>query len=940
MPPRTIQYSFAHGECSAEFLGGRQDVNRYYDSCRVLENFLPLLTGGIFRATGTRFMARTKENGPARLQRFEFSIEQAYMLEIGVGYIRIYKDDGRLISEAGTPIEVVTPYQAADLFQVQCIQSNDVMWFVHPAYPVHTLSRFAEDDWRFDLFNMRPAPSIEEDFAPAATLTPSALTGVVTLTASAAVFFEADRNRQIRSRTALATITNLIGTAPTTQVRARVHWAFASLEPIAAGEWFLVGSPVANLTTSQTGPIGGTTILTLSDGGRGNPNLLRFDQWDDLSGPTLVAGICTGGDASTLIDSAPFINFLERGVEAGHRVIRVAGGEGRADRVTQTVNPSDTVVMEPGLTSPFAFSAGDQYQVRETGTFASREGQLILSPGENGLSWGQQRVDVVEGMVYEIAFTVQSAAITVRVGTLSAASNLFEERSFAPGSHTLQFIARDIAAYVQFRNSQSPLNAQVTGVRMQLISIAGWREADLGSFVTLFGGTVELTEILDPTRAEGVIWWPIEPPTEPEGSEGDPTPTAIAGNWALQRPAWSEERGFPRTASFFQGRLGFGGSPILGVWLSVNGLYDNFALGPNDDQAVFVSLNANRMNAIEWMEPLRDLLVGTRGTEHVIRGGPVGITPSATEQVPLPTENGSNPLRPMRMGTVLYQLGRGGRNIYEVQLDAAQNQVTDVRDLLTDARHITESGIVQWALQNKPIKRLWMVRRDGQVVCFTADIYEDVRGFARRTTQGRVLSIETVPIDQPIAHEMTETVWWIADRNGLKCIERMEPGLTLDSALSYSGPPVQTVSGLAHLEGLQVGVLRDGAHERHLVKDGAVTLDRPGSEITVGLEYVATLGLPRPELALRDGTLQTLKKHIVQASVRVINAMGLTVNGETIPFRRTFDLMDTAPPAQDLDISVALRGWSQDGQITITQPLPFPLTILSVVLELEFEETS
>ena len=77
MPPRTIQYSFSHGECSPEFLGGRVDINRYYSACRVLENYLPLLTGGAERAPAFRFVAPTSYNTPVRLLRFAVSLEQA-----------------------------------------------------------------------------------------------------------------------------------------------------------------------------------------------------------------------------------------------------------------------------------------------------------------------------------------------------------------------------------------------------------------------------------------------------------------------------------------------------------------------------------------------------------------------------------------------------------------------------------------------------------------------------------------------------------------------------------------------------------------------------------------------------------------------------------------------------------------------------------------------
>jgi hypothetical protein len=303
------------------------------------------------------------------------------------------------------------------------------------------------------------------------------------------------------------------------------------------------------------------------------------------------------------------------------------------------------------------------------------------------------------------------------------------------------------------------------------------------------------------------------------------------------------------------------------------------------------------------------------------------------------SENGSAPRRPLKLDNVLYQLGRGHRQIYEVQLDTDQTQITRVRDILTDADQITQSGMRQWCAQTKPHKRLWMVRADGQLVYFTVDLTEEVRGFGRRTTQGVFESVEVLPVDTPAAgSELTEAIWVVVNRANGRCIEVMDPALCLDSALSYSGPPVTHLRGLEHLEGQQVGVVADHAYETHTVRDGAITLDRPASAIDVGLEYTPHVGLPRIELPLRDGTMQTLRKRVLKAWVRVQDSLGLQVNGQTVPFRRTGDLMDEAPPVQTLDVSAQLRGWSQEGWVDITQPLPFPSTVLAVILEIEVEE--
>jgi len=43
---------------------------------------------------------------------------------------------------------LVTPFTAAELFDVRFVQSNDVIYFFHPAHPVQKLERIGSNDFR------------------------------------------------------------------------------------------------------------------------------------------------------------------------------------------------------------------------------------------------------------------------------------------------------------------------------------------------------------------------------------------------------------------------------------------------------------------------------------------------------------------------------------------------------------------------------------------------------------------------------------------------------------------------------------------------------------------------------------------------------------------------------------------------------------------------
>ena len=91
-----LQPSFNGGEFSPR-MAARTDFAKYPLACATLQNMVPLPQGGATRRPGTCFVAEIKDSSKtAKLRRFEFSTEQAYILECGAFYFRFYKDRGRI----------------------------------------------------------------------------------------------------------------------------------------------------------------------------------------------------------------------------------------------------------------------------------------------------------------------------------------------------------------------------------------------------------------------------------------------------------------------------------------------------------------------------------------------------------------------------------------------------------------------------------------------------------------------------------------------------------------------------------------------------------------------------------------------------------------------------------------------------------------------------
>ena len=120
-------------------LDGRTDFAKYATGAKTLENFLVHPQGSATRRVGTKFIAEVKDSSKkTRLIPFEFSTVQTYVLEFGDQYMRVYKDQGQVLS-GGSAFEISTPYLEAELFDLKFAQSADVMYICHPNHDARKL---------------------------------------------------------------------------------------------------------------------------------------------------------------------------------------------------------------------------------------------------------------------------------------------------------------------------------------------------------------------------------------------------------------------------------------------------------------------------------------------------------------------------------------------------------------------------------------------------------------------------------------------------------------------------------------------------------------------------------------------------------------------------------------------------------------------------------
>lgn len=161
----------------------------------------------------------------------------------------------------------------------------------------------------------------------------------------------------------------------------------------------------------------------------------------------------------------------------------------------------------------------------------------------------------------------------------------------------------------------------------------------------------------------------------------------------------------------------------------------------------------------------------------------------------------------------------------------------------------------------------------------------------------------------------------------------------VDSGLSYDGTPVSTLSGLDHLEGQVVDVLVDGAtHPQVTVQGGAVTLQRQGSVIHIGMPCPAKLASMRLNAGAADGTAQGKTQRVTNVVARLHRTLGGKLgpdenNLDELQFRRPSNAMDQAIPLYTGDTEPVpwKGGYSPTQRIWYVNDQPLPATVVALM---------
>ncbi len=408
--------------------------------------------------------------------------------------------------------------------------------------------------------------------------------------------------------------------------------------------------------------------------------------------------------------------------------------------------------------------------------------------------------------------------------------------------------------------------------------------------------------------------------------------TAIAsGSWLLEVDyvdVWSATYGYPRTVTFHEGRLYFGGSKSRPNTVFASRVARFFDFNPGeslDDDAIEVTLNTGQVNAITGMFSGRDLQLFTKGGEFFLPQ--TSLDPITPNNVVIQgaTKRGSKEgIKPVgaESGTMFIQ--RSGKSLREflfsdVELSYISNNISLLSShLLVDPVDMA----LRKATSTDDGDLLLLCNTDGTLATYSILRGQNVIAPSLSTTDGEFINVG-VDVD---------TIYSVVKRTVSSStkyyVEALNDDNTTDSATLLSGgskPSTTSVTGLSHLEGKTVKVIVDDAMQSDkTISSGGITLDAvPTTYVEIGLDYTPTIKTMPVELKLPSGNIIGQKKRIVDATALVYLSQNLTLDAKDFAFTAAqfFTGKKRRKP---------MLGYDREGQLTFSQSAPLFFTLLGI----------
>ena len=412
------------------------------------------------------------------------------------------------------------------------------------------------------------------------------------------------------------------------------------------------------------------------------------------------------------------------------------------------------------------------------------------------------------------------------------------------------------------------------------------------------------------------------------------TSAIASGSWELEtgyEDVWSVTRGWPRSVTFHQGRLFFGGSKSRPstIWGSKVGLFWDFeAVEGLDDDAVDATLDTNTFNAVVDIISGRDLQVFTTGGEfYVPQEGLSPITPSQFFLSSTSRNGMKEGIRVKQLESGVLFIQRQGKQLSELAYSDTQlTYITSKISLL--AGHLLKGPKrmdIRRGVATDENDLLFIVNEDdGTMAVFSLLRLQNVIAPSQFTTVGEYMD---VGVDITDIYTVVKR-----DDNGTDkyYVEVFEEDRLTDSAVIGTNNASLDAS---HIDGATVNVISDGLVELDQTADSAVTFtNTPTTSCEVGLPIDVEVKTMPIDLRIQSGTRIGFRKRIVEVNALLYKTQNIVINGNLVPIRSlgAGALDSSVPEFTGTKVLHGILGYSDEGQITVTQSAPLKFTLLGL----------
>jgi len=804
------------------------------------------------------------------------------------------------------PYEIATPYDEDDLFELNFVQSVDIITIVHTSYPVKTLKRYAALDWRLEDVSFTPALSAPTGLSVAQTISSSV----------------EEKDRHLFKRKYGVTALNEDASEESV-MSATVE---IDCSPYADGayntlRWNAVaGASLYRVYRSVGGVysyIGQTSETTMIDD--------AIDPNSDITPPKYEADLWQASGAITSIS-----------------VVNGGNGYGQLQRIT-TVKLSASDKFHYAFSNSVTNNGGEAYPDYPVITAKILDASGTGSGAEIKLSTEQKRrvSNYESDSVSE--YTWHSYTSITGISVVSGGAGYL--------SPYIQFYkdGKKVSNFECILNPLSqPLPSNTTSTN-EVVTIETASTADIVLSVSdATGSGAKLTAIVSGGSVVSV--------KVVSGGANYTAPTIKAnsstGNGATFSVTLGKGGDYPGAVSYFEQRKIFAGSrnkPQY-IWMTASGSENSMAyhLPLQATDRISARIYARDVNRIKHIVPLtRLILLTASGCWAVGTNDTDAITPSSLSFKVQNAEGASSVTPAVVNSACVYAAARGG-HLRELGFSYERGGFVS-GDLCLRAPHLFDHlEVVDLAYSKAPNPIIWSVSSNGVLVAFTYIPEEQIGAFSTVETKGAFESVAVV--SEGYEDILYAVVRRIVNGSVVRYIERMHEFQVddfgdccfLDSAGLYDGITTSTVSGLDWLEGETVSIFADGCVlPNRVVENGKIRLDEAASKIYVGLSYDSDLITLPISLQLRDMSYgSSHRKNVTEITLRLNESSGVSAGSS---FEKMYQMHPRSteypglPPnlksgVYDLQIKPK---WNDEGQIYVRQSLPLPLRITSVTTTVE-----